>query len=368
MNDQINWDDFLALVKRHRIEPNIYQKIKNLCKNRIPLKVFHQIQELNYKCVIRNLKMTAKMVNLVHLLEAHHIPVIVFKGPVLAMQLYDNINARHYNDIDFIIPPEMLSTANNLMYQQGFQNLFFKNSPYIKNDQLPFFKKITHHFGYFHPDIQITFEIHWRFFRNPQFLKIDPFQDLTTVNIGGTRIPTISLTESIFFLFAHGASHSWFRLKWLCDINQLFSINPPLNWRNIINRSKNLSIDRMLFQGLLLTRDLFNQDLPEECAQNIKYYKTVTYLMVKALEKITGPEGDNNFNLKKWSDHAKYKLRLKKNIRYRLTFFSSLFRLIPKGLNKTKIPSKLLWIFFCFRPLTKICRKIIEWKKNEGIH
>ena len=72
--------------------------------------------------VARSLAMVAELVRVIDAFGRAAIPVVAFKGPVLAQQLYGGLVHREYADLDLLVPPDRAAAAQALLATLGYRN------------------------------------------------------------------------------------------------------------------------------------------------------------------------------------------------------------------------------------------------------
>ena len=107
---------------------------------------------------------TVELIRIVKQFEKKGIPVLPFKGPVLALQAYDDLGLRHVGDLDIMIPSELVLKAKELLLKEGYQCTY--PDFHLTRKQHLVYVRNSHHFEYFCQDRGIRVELHWRFGSN----------------------------------------------------------------------------------------------------------------------------------------------------------------------------------------------------------
>jgi len=259
----IDWDNFVKLVDRHRVPSPVYQNLNRFAGNSIPEPTLTSLRNRAHRNAQRVLAKTTELVRIVQRFGENDINVLPLKGPVLALQLYDDLGSRHVGDLDIMVPPERALEAQGLLLQEGYRRTHpdfeltrRQDLAYIRNNQ---------HFGYFCKDRRIRVELHWRFGSNRYLFPLrfnDLWRDRQTVRLGGTDMATFSLEHTILFLCTHGAVHAWFRLFWLNDVARLVIQNDSIDWNVLMRHAGQLGISRMVAEGAILANLLLGSPLP----------------------------------------------------------------------------------------------------------
>ena len=157
----IDWDIFIRLVDRHRVVSQAYKSLNQFAANYVPEPVLTRLRERFHRNTQGVLAKTAELVRIVKRFEKKGIPVLPFKGPVLALQAYGNLGSRHVGDLDMMVPPESVKNAEDILGQQGYKRIHPEFD--LTQKQHAAYLGLTHHFAYFCQERGIKVELHWRF-------------------------------------------------------------------------------------------------------------------------------------------------------------------------------------------------------------
>src|SRR5262245_10666576 len=102
LSEEINWDFLIHIASQHGVMPLLYFTLKNTCLEAVPKAVLDQLRNYFYTNAAHNVFLTTELLKLLTLFEAHGIPAIPFKGPVLAASVYGNLSLRQFGDLDIL--------------------------------------------------------------------------------------------------------------------------------------------------------------------------------------------------------------------------------------------------------------------------
>ena len=224
------------------------------------------------------------------LFEKEGIRFIPQKGPVLSYRLYGDPLYRSYNDLDFLISEDLISSVATLLLKNGFHTPFFRLPDDNCHRQL-LFKHVNELFLY-SSDMETGIELHWNLF-NCIIIKPEEYNSLlrgneTGIQFEGRFYTVLEKELEILFLIIHGGLHGWNKLKWLVDI---------------VVFMQEYQIDESKF--LSLTQQLKAQRLVAVCNELLKVYFPETKLlplttraprrMVRfALRQVTRPDKEKS--------------------------------------------------------------------------
>lgn len=272
-DNDLNWDYIDYFTARHRLKPTLYYNLNSICPEKVSDDILNKLKTFYQNNVHKNLLLTGELVNVMELLKNNGITAIAYKGPVLALQAYDNIGLREFGDIDLFIDKTNALNVKKIMLNHGYElypSLNFKEDAY-------YLKFITEH-SFINKNNGTIFEIKWKF--EGDFISFPTNHDFISnksykQNINGFKLNTFSPESQIQVLCVHSAKHDWKKLSWICDIAE-FIKRENIDWEEIIVSSKKLGIKRMIIVNLILARDLFNLNIPAEIKNEINKDSTAT--------------------------------------------------------------------------------------------
>jgi hypothetical protein len=274
----IDWQYLIQTAYRHGVIPLLYGNLSNICPQLIPASFQQQLQRNQYARTQRNLMLTSKLIKLLELFEANDIPVIPFKGPILAISAYGDISRRDFFDLDILVRKQDFLKTKELLTTQGYQpysNNSEKEAAYLSslNDKQQKAYLQSHwelhmvdsdrvtidvHHGMLPKQFSFLFDTEWLW----QYAQPKPFANRMVLNL--------SSEDSILILCSQGAKDCWQQLNRICDIAQVLSTCGEINWEQVCHRATSLRMTRILLLGLLLAHELLEVELPKTILQQIQ--------------------------------------------------------------------------------------------------
>ena len=267
----LNWSHVLQQARRHGIEP-LLQRHLTLQKDRLPSDVYATLQQRSREVAFRNLRQMQELLRIVEGLEGAGIPVIPFKGPILATRAYGNVAYRPFVDLDVLVPRSKVMDAKAYLQGEGY-------APAKNMDPEEEAKYIDTKLGYefVHPRKSTVVEVHWAFFFEIYTFDLTPDQiwERHQVEVvSDTEIRTLAPEDLLLYLCAHGTKHRWMRLKWIADIAQHIQA-ADLDWPQVEQRAQRLGLVRMLQLGLHLSDELLDRGGPTHLLKQAKEHRVV---------------------------------------------------------------------------------------------
>ena len=297
LQKNIEWNYLLEMAFCHNLAPLLYQSLEGLAPTTIPESARAALKEQIQVDIQGNLFLTKELVHLLALFNQHGLPVLPYKGPVLAASVYHDLALRPFNDLDILVHEQDIMQALDLLVSCGYEIIRPPSVAQVRKSlQLRSIKHLVekssgaYQLVLWHPDRQVVVELHWRI--TPKYvLKNSPeqlWEDVIPVTLAGVTVLSFAPEDLLWFLCVHGAKHQWMRLNWLCDIAELIRVYPTLDWEQVASRAAELGIERRLYLGLLLANYLLKTPLPKAIETKIHTTPHVKILAQQVMEQIFG--------------------------------------------------------------------------------
>src|SRR5262249_37226547 len=156
-----------------------------------------------------NLAMAAEALRLQSLFDGAGLPVLFLKGSSLAMLAFGNLGLRGGQDIDLLVPCEILQAATALLARAGY--LRFDPPTDISDTQLRVLLPLRKDLGFLHRTTGLRVELHWRLFLNAHAMAEASIMAASrVVPLTGTAgLRTMGDEDLFAYLCMHGALHWW---------------------------------------------------------------------------------------------------------------------------------------------------------------
>ena len=252
----IDWDLFLRVVRRHRIEGLAFNALLNASYPMPPV-AQTALQAAAERQASKSLLYAAETIRVCRILREAGIPVASLKGASLSMLAFGNLGLRHGRDIDLLVSPDDALRADEVL--SSSYDLQMPIGPH----SLPQKKHWIHqrkHFEYRERSKGIPLELHWRLFDNPRFFTdgSEPSTWMDVPILGKSSLQTLSTPDLLLYLCVHGANHMWFRLKWLADLQALLQQSGPKAVQQLEDDARSHHCERAVGQALGLTQFLYS--------------------------------------------------------------------------------------------------------------
>lgn len=317
---QIDWVQLYRLAFRHGTLPLLYWNLHRICPNIVPGGVLEPLRLCYEAIAAEGQRLAEELVGILGLLESHNIPVVPYKGPALAVRLYDDLSRRGVGDLDIVIREPDVLRVQHLLIERGYAPGRIINvglDQYTRDEfEMPFVRL----------DGKVRLDLHWRFTNRLLCLARDPerfLQQLEPLSIVGKEVQSMRLETYMLILSMHGAKHKWGQLKLVCDIAEILAVS-DLDWHYVLHEADDMGIKRALRTGLLLAQSLLEAPVPPIIAGELKIDPTAKALAAQACARLFEDPGEG------WGPEPGFTAQLELRERFRDRAKIFLRYLLPK--------------------------------------
>jgi hypothetical protein len=266
LQHDLDWPWLLRSALQHGVMPLLSRHLGAACPGTVPHPVLAQLKAFFHANALHARWLATELCALVRLLEAHAIPAIPYKGPVLAATVYGDIALRQSGDLDLVVPKRDLLRAKAVLIARGYQpGLEMTKAPDSVHLHSRYFYSMVHRAKGGVVDLHWTFtQPYWSFVPDLERL----WREREHVPLGDTRVPSFRPEDGLL-LCVHGAKHFWSRLGWICDVAELLRVYPALDWGRLLVAARRLGALRMVLLGLCLPQSLLGMALPAEVVRHL---------------------------------------------------------------------------------------------------
>ena len=265
----VNWEGVCWWARTNGVLPLLFAQLNAVCPADVPVPHFEQLRQEAQAISLRNLRLTGELIRMAGKLEAAGIRAMPFKGPALACLAYRNLAARSFNDLDVIVRKADIPKAKAILLGEGYQ----ARAPFAETPVGEPWEAEYNAWNFDHPEKGITFDLHWTITSEHFSFPFDLDQcwgRAIPVSVGGTTLSTLCPEDYLLALCAHGYTHHWKKLAWVCDLAELIRATKKLNWGELMTRARACRAERMLLLGLRLAADLLGAELPDRIRASLE--------------------------------------------------------------------------------------------------
>lgn len=352
----IDWEEFLNLVIKHRLTSHVLKHAKFLAEH-IPIPTYEKLMEIRLDRSKISLNFAIHAIRIYQKFEEFNIKHCFFKGPLLSLELYQDVGFRNFRDIDVLVEQQDVEKAKLIIEDLGFDCIYPNFKLSTKQQKANY--SISHHYHFKHPAQITQVELHWNITNPKSFYGVetkDIIENCRKIKISNYNLPYISKIDNLVYQAAHGSIHQWYRLFWLKDFSVILANSSAEYLDKAYEKSKQLKLGRSFKQACYLSGLLFNSDLTILNHQNIK-----SRLIKTALHSIR----TTDLNQKGISGKLKlvlYRLRIKPTFKYH---FDLLYRLRTHltDWEIIRLNDRLFFLYYLLRPFLLIYKFVFK-KRN----
>ncbi len=341
----IDWQRLVDTASGHGVMPLLYRAFRQNHSRLVPPDMVVRFRSAYQNNTAWNLLLTAELQRITSRLEKNGIPCIPYKGPALAVQLYDDIALRQFVDLDILVRRSDVLRVRDLITAMGYGTTLD-----LDGAQALAFKQAYNELSMVRSDGQVHLEIQWEAVPwNFCFSlgALDIWRQRRRFASGGMTFDTLPPEELLLLLCVHGAKDFWVRLIWVCDVAELVRRHPDLDWGRLTELAARTGGLRMLLVGLRLARDLLGLVLPDDIGEMVDADPTVGRLTRRVKGRIYGLDESPLDFYEKYAFYFRIRERPRDRIEY-------LFRMIITALliewRTLRLPRSFLALYYMLRP------------------
>lgn len=361
LQEEIDWERLLRMAKEHGMTPLLYRHLSSNFPELVPAEMLARLREQFNQNSLRNLLLAGELLQLLDLFERHGIPVVPYKGPVLATLAYKNLSLRKSGDLDLQLPRQHVREARDLLVSRGY-------SPRSRLDeaQEAAFLYFEREYGLTHDELLIDVELQWRVMplQFPFPLEVDSLRGgLQRVSLGSGSVKTFAPEELLLILCVHGTKDFWECLYLVCDVAEIIDVHRGMDWERLIEEATATGSERMLYLGLFLARDLLGAELPEKVWRRVCSDPGVEELAGEVYTWLFRESGDSRGMLAGSEfHHLHFRVRKRPRDKFRYWLRTVVTPNYADWLHRP-LPEHLFFLYYLVRPMRlagKYGRRLLE--------
>ncbi len=280
----LDWDQFVALARRHRVEGLAQRALKEAGVTIPPAAA---LAARAADIAVQNLVQAGETLRISRSLEAAGVQPLFLKGVTLGVLVYDSLGVKQSWDIDLVVRPADAGTAAAALRAAGYQRTY----PDAGLDDAAFARWMEHYKEslWQRPGSRLYVELHTALVDNPRLLQgVTADSPAQSVPLAGGEIRTLAPDALYTYLVVHGATHGWSRLKWLADVAGLLAQAGADGIIRLHQGAERLGGGRSSAQALLLCEALLALPLPERLREALHRDRPARWLAGIAVGAMAG--------------------------------------------------------------------------------
>ncbi len=285
----VDWQRVLGIARAHGVVPLLHRSMRMRNIEAVPDWFARQIQQDFHRIGFLISMQTRQLLNVWRLFKDECIPVLFFKGPLLAKIAYGNPVWRKPGDLDLLIHRKDYDRARALLLAHEYR---LPLAPEVEEEYLSRCSEIV--FEHEHSDIDLHWSLDQTAFNqlpySVGFDQEDIWERSQCRIIDEVAVPCLSYDDTLFYLCTHGGKHAWKYLYMICDIAFLIRNKDDVDWNRLIGLAEALHCETLLDLALHLAHFLFDVDLPLDVVHRIQHNERLARLGKMILEQLFDPD------------------------------------------------------------------------------
>lgn len=307
---------------------------------------------------IHCMKHVSALTDVCNRMAAANIAFAVFKGPVLAWQLYGGIAEREFGDLDVIVQSADRGRVMHVLESCGFRPEMLDRS-----QQHAFFDHLNQE-SFRNDETGVALDLHWQFAPRGIPFPVDTAQALGRrdfISIGGTDIPVLCAVDCALFLAGHGMKDAWMSLDWCADFCAFVARHENLDWKDLYKRSCDRQCGLQLAVAFEISRNLFSVPVNMPFEISPEHERRAHRLAARYIADLKSKDGSRR-GLDSWAG-----LDMCETAAQRLRYLASLaFNRSKSDLESMPLPAWLWPLYRITRPLRLIGGRMFSRQIRRG--
>jgi len=269
------WDTLQDACLHQGVKPLVYSKLKTeFEQTAIPAAIRNNLHDAYLNTAVKNTLILHHAAPILREIRSQNIAVIGLKGIYLVENIFDNIAARPFSDIDIMVSKEDLKKTIGILKELGFaMTTYFE----VADDNMD----IKHVPPMFNAD-GLPVEIHWTILEEDEPFTIDAqglWDRAVPASIAGVEVLSLSPEDLILHLCMHLSYQHHLKL----DIAKVLEHNKGhVDWTKLVEISKTWGSERVTWLSLMLTEDLLGAQIPPMILEYLQPKEAVPWVLAKA--------------------------------------------------------------------------------------
>ncbi|MEO8441610.1 MAG: nucleotidyltransferase family protein, partial [Betaproteobacteria bacterium] len=154
---EFDWDWLVETALRHGVIPLLHRSLARLAIGQVPRPVLDRLRLMAEAFRFRSLVMVQELNSVLRTLEQAGIAAVPYKGPALALYLFQDVALRQFSDIDLLVPPHDALMAKRIMLTLGYvprrAGSGFQDAAWVH---------VHYEFSFMAPQDRFVLDINWR--------------------------------------------------------------------------------------------------------------------------------------------------------------------------------------------------------------
>ena len=281
---RLDWDYLLAEAARNSLRPLLARHLSACAGDLAPPQQLKLLADAARTNTGRCLILTAELIQLMERFHEAGISAVPYKGPVIAVQAYEDLTLREFEDLDVIVRQQDMPRANEIVTGLGYRPKF----PWVLSVGAGS-ALVPGEYQYRDLSRRMVLELHTE--GTLRHFPVTPDLDdlsrcLAPVYLSGHEIRTFAPEDALVMLCIHGSKDFWERISWIADIAELIRACPRLDWNAVCGRADSWKAQRILYLGLALASEILDARLPDDIGARVREDRVAAELASEVTQRV----------------------------------------------------------------------------------
>src|ERR1700674_1628357 len=350
LQGDVDWVYLIKLATEHQIAPLLSHNLWEMFPDACPAPILDQLRSLLRANAARNIFLAYQLIKVVELLEAHGIPTIAYKGPILAESIYGNVALRWFVDLDVWVHPwNYHFRVTDELVAHGWQ-VTSEGTDWERTCTNPSGVQLDVHAGLAsrHMPFRLDFDQVWN--------------RCVKVTVAGEELKTFAPPDLLMVLCVQLSKDAGIAIRLplikVCDIAESVRSYQHLDWIALLREADSLGVRRRLSLGLLTADHMLGLAVPKHVWWNDQVVPDLTSLVTHIRERVLGETGIG-YSRPDLLDGSRWFSEVQECLQDRVKLFREFFRAVTPNVRDyslVRLPRALFPLYYLVRPI-RLVRK-----------
>jgi hypothetical protein len=221
----VNWATLLERSVTEKVRPHLLRGLRRLPPGSVPRLVLEQLADSCASIGRRNSELARSLGEVAALFASAGVKAVAYKGPVLALAAFGDLEAREYSDLDLLVAREDFERARQVLVDAGFR--LAGNEPHVTEYREAEMVRAAD---------GLNVDLHYGVLPIWFFADLDmrPLLDTAVrTEVAGAPVWAMSPEGALLMLCLEGAREKWRLLQHVCDVAALADRPGGIDWATL---------------------------------------------------------------------------------------------------------------------------------------
>lgn len=282
-----DFDNFLTSAKYHGVLPLVVSRLleqpaAGLDRNRL--------HALLNESLMRSFPLIEEILRITESFRSEGVPIMPYKGPTMAEDLWGSFSLRECSDIDFLIRPVDIERSGEILGALAYSRVSA-----VATHLRPALLRNASEEQFRHANNGILLELQWAPAPKVLAASFDTqslWRNCREIDFAGGRVFAPSREDLMLLLCVHGWKHNWSRLIWIADLARLIR-GHSLDWNRIDSLARRTRSTGIVALGIEMVHLAFGLEPPH----NVKVHARIGELAAKLFDHT---KSEQSFSYLQW--------------------------------------------------------------------